>query len=224
MKNLQKNTNKKSKLTKYKPLYFFVKVTGALPCLIAFRPKLIIKGDIKDLHKRGGVLISSNHRSFLDVPQILCAFGLRNIISLATSELFDGKFKNWFFNNVNCIPVERNNFSIDSFHLICDYLKDDRAVLIFPEGSINAADDSSLNALKSGVVLMAHKANKPILPIYVAKKRKWYNRTTIIVGEPIYVRDICGNMPSMAALNKVSNLLKDKENSLKNDYLKEEKR
>ena len=38
---------------------------------------------------------------------------------------------------MHCIQVDKENFSMDSFHEVIRRLKDDKVVLIFPEGQVN---------------------------------------------------------------------------------------
>ena len=56
--------------------YDFVKVTGLIPGLIWIRPKVIRTGG---KCPRGGVLISSNHPTFLDPIILLAAIRVRNV-------------------------------------------------------------------------------------------------------------------------------------------------
>ncbi len=202
-------------------MYFFVKMTGALPSLLYFRPKVIHQGDTKGLDRKGGVLITANHRTFFDPVLIYCVFWRRNLFTLATSELYKTKLKSWFFTGVNCIPVDKSNFSVQSFHAVSDCLNADRGVLIFPEGGVNRDESVKMMAFKSGAVLMAYNAKKPILPVFIVPREKWYHRSVVIIGEPVDVCAICGDKPSMAAFDQVSELLRTRELTLENSYQKE---
>ena len=68
---------------------------------------------------------------------------------------------------------------------------------------------------------MAYQADAPILPLYIMPRKKWYHRTVVLMGEPISVRALCGERPSMADLNKVSEILRQRELELKEKYEKE---
>ena len=203
-------------------LYDFVKITGALPMLIWLRVKTVYEGKGKKPSLRKGMLITANHNSMLDPIIVHCALWKRRINCLATTDLYNTKLKKWFFTNINCIPVDKQNFSMDSFHTVCDNLKEEKAVLIFPEGGLNGGGgEGGMLALKSGAVLMAYQADAPILPLYIMPRKKWYHRTVVLMGEPISVRALCGERPSMADLNKVSEILRQRELELKDKYEKE---
>ncbi len=215
--NPKKKQNKKSYF-----LYNFVKITGAIPTLLYMRTKVITLGKTKPIKIKGGIVISSNHVSFIDPVIIHCVFGNRKLHCLATKDLFSSRLKNFFFTQMHCIKVDKDNFSMQSFHEVRDLLKADKAVVIFPEGQVNHEVGEVL-AFKSGAILMAHQSNTPILPVYIVKREKWYHRQTVIVGDPLDVRSICGKMPTMDQLKKASDILREKEIELMEYYLKGEK-
>ena len=74
---------KKNKYHQSHFAYDFVKVTGAIPAMIWLRPRIIRTGSMKPTGIKGGMLISSNHVSFVDPVLILCVFWNRRIYSLA---------------------------------------------------------------------------------------------------------------------------------------------
>lgn len=213
------NSKVNSKSTKKKKygnfLYDFVKVTGAVPALIWLRPKLIWHG--KKGFIKGGFMASANHCDFSDPVFVQCIFWNRRISFLATKDLFNSKIKNAFFERMHCIKVDKENFSIDSFHEVVDQLKQDKIVSIFPEGRVDVGSEK-IHTFKSGVVLMAFTANKPIIPMYFVPPKKWYNRRIAVIGEPINVREMCGNRPSAEAFNEVSKYLREKEKELQRFY------
>ncbi len=194
--------------------YDFVKVTGALPALIWMRPKLHYP--FGKPNKKGGLMISSNHPTFLDPIIALLAFPERRLHCLATKDLFRKERNAFFFKKVHCIIIDKENFNMSSFHEVVERLKEDKAVLIFPEGQVNRdAEAKPLLAFKSGMVLMAHRANVPILPMYIVKKKKWYQRQHIVLGQPVNIAEMLGKMPTMDSLTQVSDLLRDEEEKLR---------
>lgn len=213
-----KNTNvKKIKKKKCQFLFDFVKITGAIPALCWLRPK-VVKLAKKKESKPKGVLVCSNHIGWLDPVILHCVFWYRRLHCLTMKELFNNKLKNFFFRRMNCIPVDRHNFSMESFHDVCDSLKDGKAVLIFPEGKINVEKKESTSAYKSGAVLMAYQSNVPILPVCVLPIKKWYNRRVVLVGDLVDVRNICGERPSLDKINYVTKRLQEIEDRLLLEY------
>jgi 1-acyl-sn-glycerol-3-phosphate acyltransferase len=195
--------------------YDFVKVTGIIPGLIWIRPKVIRVGQ---KCPKGGVLISSNHPTFLDPITILTAFPWRRPHCLVTKDLYKNRLMTFLLKRMHCIQVDKDNFSMASFHETVDCLKDGRAVVIFPEGQVNRGDGREVQAFKSGAILMAHRANAPILPVYIVKREKWYRTQRVVVGEPFDVKAAVGPIPTMEQMERVTGQLREKELELKRFY------
>ena len=113
--------------------------------------------------------------------------------------------------------IDEDNFHVGSFHAVVDRLKEEKTVVIFPEGTVNRGEEE-LQSYKTGVILMAHISQKPILPMYIAKINRWYNRRVVVIGEPIDVREMCGKIPSMEEIEKAGAYLREKELELMHYY------
>lgn len=192
--------------------YDFVKVTGMIPGLLWIRPK-VIRRDGKCPH--GGVMISSNHPTFLDPIILLTAIRERRLHSLATTDLFSTKLKTFMFTKMHCIPVDKNNFSMTTFHEVVGRLKDGKAVVVFPEGQVNRGGGQEIRAFKSGTILMAHRAGVPIFPVYIVRREKWYRPQYVVTGKPFDVRSAVGPIPTMEQVEKVCEILREQELELK---------
>ena len=196
--------------------YDFVKITGVIPTLIWMRPK--IHYPFGRPKKSGAIMVSANHRSFLDPVVVELVFPFRRLSCLATKDLFNSKLKIWFFTQMQCIVVDKANFSLASFHEVVNRLNRGKVVVIYPEGGVNTGSDDSIRAFKSGAILMAHKAKAPILPIYIVKREKWYQRQHIIVGDRFDVSGCIGNIPTVNDFTKASEILREKEIELQQYY------
>ena len=216
--NSNKNAQKKKRECDF--FYHFVKITGAIPSLLWARQKVYHVSEGKEIKRKklkGRVLICSNHIGFTDPLFLNCVFWYRRVYFLAMQELFSTKLKRFFFNAVKCIPVDRANFSMATFHAVTDRLKSGKAVLIFPEGQVNR-NESEILAFKSGAVLMAATSNAPILPVYIVKRDKWYKRAVAVIGDPVNFTEIYGERPSMLDMRAASELLHAKEEELMHFY------
>ncbi len=218
--NLKEEQTEKQKKPKKKResnfFYDFVKITGALPTWIWMRPKVVRLNKNVPKRIKGGVLIASNHISFLDPVSVHCAFWYRRLYCIATKDLYDTPRKASFFNAMHCIMVDKDNFHMGSFRAVCDRLKQGKAVVIFPEGTVNR--DEKVQYYKSGAVIMAHMSRKPILPICLIKPKHWYSRYVIVIGEPIDVTKLCGTIPSMAEIDDASKYIREREAELLEFY------
>lgn len=211
---MKKNKKRKKRSNLF---YDFVYITGFIPIALWMRPKRIYIGKKPDL--RGSLLISSNHRGFVDPTILLSAFPSRRLHCIASKDLYKNKLLSTFFDLTHCIKIDKTNFTLSSFHTVIERLNDGCAVVIFPEGQLNHEEgEKGMLPFKAGVSLMAYKGAAPILPVYLVKREKWYHRQIIVIGEKINVKELFGDKPSMEQMNNVSNLLREKEQELFNYY------
>ena len=80
-------------------------------CKMIARPIVTFGFDLKvhgaeHVPGRGGVLLVSNHQSYLD-PIVLGAFLRRPMCYLAKSELFENKYFAWLIRSLNAFPVRQ---------------------------------------------------------------------------------------------------------------------
>jgi 1-acyl-sn-glycerol-3-phosphate acyltransferase len=71
----------------------------------------------------------------------------------------------WWLDRVETIPVERDSGDIGAIKKVLLALKEDRAVVLFPEGT--RSPDGHLQKAKAGVGLMACKTGVPVVPCRV---------------------------------------------------------
>lgn len=220
-----KDSAKKDKKTKKRRnpfryfVYYFTVITGALTVLIWLRPKRLFENKKAKKHIRGGGVIVANHTNMRDPIALFVAFWYRRVHTITLQELFINKLSGWFFRHVLCIPVNRENFNMQTFRTATEVLKEGELLSIFPEGHIND-DKSTIQSFKSGATLMALNAKVPIIPVYLSPYTKWYKRTVIVMGEPIYPQDFCNGTPNVNSLQELSNRLREKELELMEIYEK----
>ena len=209
-------SKKRAKLFSFQYLFYdFVKITAALPGLIAFRPKLLYENDRAKKKIRGGALVIANHVGFADPVYLMLAVWYRRHRFICTADFFRSRAR-WLFRHFLCIPIERENFSMDSFREITSHLKDGDIVSMFPEGHVNEDTSGAVASFKSGMVLMAMRSGAPIVPIYIRKPAHRYNRVVMVIGEPVDITERYGLRPSFAQVEELADLLHDKETELKN--------
>ncbi|MBQ3063467.1 MAG: 1-acyl-sn-glycerol-3-phosphate acyltransferase [Clostridia bacterium] len=216
---MRQSDKKAKRPRKWRPFYNFlhdfVKITGGPLTWLWLRPKIYRPYGTRT--PKGAVLISANHRSFIDPLTVLVSFPFRRLHCLVTKDLYAKGPMGAFLERVHCIKVDKDNFTVSAFHDVVGRLQNGHAVVIFPEGEVNQTRKGEILAFKSGAVLMAHKAGAPILPVYIADHYKWYQRQRVVIGEPIDLTETLGKMPSMAALTAASDDLRARELALK-DY------
>ena len=56
------------------------------------------------------------------------------------------------------------------------------------------------------------------MPIYIAKCEKWYHRRHIMIGAPIDIKTLVGEVPTMEEVNRASEYLREREIELRTYY------
>ncbi|MBQ4001922.1 MAG: 1-acyl-sn-glycerol-3-phosphate acyltransferase [Lachnospiraceae bacterium] len=181
----------------------------ALPGLLWFRPKRIYEGG-KKVRVKGGVLTIANHVGYCDPLYLLYGVPYRRHHFVCTEDILSSRFRKWFLPKCLCIPIDRENMSMDSFRKIVGVMKEGGMVTMFPEGHI-VRDDSTAGQFKSGMILMAVQAHVPILPVAIRERKHFWNRMRVVIGQPIDIEALYGPRPSFAQVDELSKKLYKKE-------------
>ena len=116
---------------------------------------------IEHIPAQGGVLIASNHASYLD-PIALAAFLPRPLNFVAKSELFQFKLGAWFLHQLNAFPLRQGKGDVGAVKETIRRLREGHMLNIFPEG--NRSPDGNLLPFQKGVALILRRANVPVIP------------------------------------------------------------
>src|ERR1017187_4968398 len=112
----------------------------------------------------GGVILASNHASFLDPP--LVGSGLRRDINyLARESLFRFPGMGALLRSWNSVPVDRDGGGAKGLKAILDRLLNGGAIILFPEGT--RTKDGNLQPARSGIGLTVIKSTAPVVPVRV---------------------------------------------------------
>jgi glycerol-3-phosphate dehydrogenase (NAD(P)+) len=134
----------------------------------------------------GGVILASNHRSFLDPFAIGCCLG-RPIYFVAKQELFRNPFLGWLLNCLGAFPIKRGASDEESVATSLALLERGEAVVIFPEGT--RIRTGSLATPKRGVGRLALQSGSPVVPIAVTNSERARTGWRI---RPVKVHIRCG--------------------------------
>lgn len=140
----------------------------------------------------GGMLIASNHVSFLDPPLVGIAYRYP-VHYFARKTLFDHPMANYILHRTNAIPVDQEKPELSILRKVIQLLKDDEKVVIFPEGE--RSFDGVMNpAGQPGIGMIVSKARVPVLPVRLFGPEKALPRgikrlkrqpCAMVVGEPV---------------------------------------
>ena len=121
----------------------------------------------------GGVILASNHASFLDPP--LVGSGLqRDINYLARESLFRFPGIGSLLRSWNSVPVDRDGGGAAGLKAILDRLLAGGAIILFPEGT--RTTDGKLQPARSGIGLTVIKSDAPVVPVRTFGTSRRYGR------------------------------------------------
>lgn len=163
--------------------YWICKILVFLPLLLLFPTKIIGK---KNFPKRGKVIVCPNHQSNNDIVLLAYKFS-RRFKFLAKESLFKNRFVGAVIKSWGAYPIKRGEIDIKAVKETLGYLKQEKAICIFPEGKRLTSDES--NKLKGGVVFFSLKADAPVVPMFIYKKPRIFTRNVILIGEPFKFGD-----------------------------------
>ena len=112
----------------------------------------------------GGVILASNHRSFLD-PFVLGTCIPRPIYFMAKQEIFRNPFVGWLLNCLGAFPLRRGESDEESMKTARALLERGEVVVIFPEGT--RIKRGSLGRPHKGVGRLALESGAPVVPVAV---------------------------------------------------------
>lgn len=162
-------------------LYKIFRPIVAVLFRIIFNPKIINR---EYINNSGPVLLVGNHTSNLDALLLLTAVK-RPIHFMAKSELFKGHF-GFIFRNLGLISVDRKRKNPEAINNAKNYLKDDKVVLIFPEGTTEKG--RGVLDFKLGAFKIANDNNIKITPFVIkGKYRPFINNLLIEFLKPISI-------------------------------------
>jgi len=176
--------------------YWFMKNLVAGPILkTVFRPWIT---GLENIPKEGGVILASNHLSFIDsvfLPLVID----RRIYFLAKSDYFTGKgLKNWavkhFLLGTGMIPIDRSGGKASEASLNTGLAVISRGDVlgIYPEGT--RSPDGKLYRGRTGVARMILEGHVPVVPVAmmdtekvmpIGSKIPKVRRIGVVIGKPL---------------------------------------
>lgn len=149
--------------------------------------------NVKNIPRKGRIIIASNHISHLDPP--LIGVGIpRNVVFIAKIELFKKNLLGWWMRQMGMIGVERGGGGRKALFAALSVLEREGAIIIFPEGTRSYTGRVSKG--KSGVAVLALKSGAQIIPAAITGSYEAFSRgmkfpkpgrVTVKFGEPITV-------------------------------------
>jgi glycerol-3-phosphate dehydrogenase (NAD(P)+) len=145
------------------PLYLLARVFMTPFFLVYFR---YARNGREHARVKGGLIVASNHRSFLDPFAIGgCLPWRRPMNYVAKVELFERRWQGWILSRLGAFPIRRGESDEDSVETARLVVERGGTVCIFPEGT--RIRTGALSAPRRGVGRLALQTGAPVIPTAV---------------------------------------------------------
>ena len=134
----------------------------------------------------GAAIVCANHSHALDFLLMAMAVKKKNFLHfMAKSELLKDPVLRWAINKAGSFCVNRASSDLAAVRTSMRYLKSGEKIGIFPEGT--RVDSADAVEAKRGAVVLAARCKVPIVPVYIPRKKKLFQRVSIVVGDPYMI-------------------------------------
>lgn len=162
-------------------------------------------------------VVVCNHMSNMDIVVIKSHQPFKQYV-LAKHTLFQNKFFGCVLKSYGGIPVNRQEVGVGTIRTVLDLLKNNKQVLLFPEGTRSSSLDEA-NAIKNGVAMFALKSNSPIIPMMFLYRPKMFRFNKLLVGQPIDLSQYLGKKVTKEMYAEIADFVLDTMKKLRDDYI-----
>lgn len=139
-----------------------------------------------NIPERGGVLIVSNHQSYLDAV-VLAAYLKRPVNFVGQSGLFENPFGAWVLRRLNAFPLRQGKGDVAALKETIRRLREGHLLNIYPEGA--RSPDGQIHTFHKGVALIIRRSKVPVVPAVIfGAYEAWSMHEPIWRMAPIRVR------------------------------------
>lgn len=168
-------------------------------------------GSCKPNWRRGGKLIISNHFNFLDYLMSLFIVSPRKLNVIAGEDPFRSpllRFGMRFFGVIEANRITKNMRFMDQG---AEVIRQGKLLLIYPEG--RNTPDGKIGPFKPSYIVIAHRADAPIIPIVTDGNYGLWRRAHVMIGKEIHLSDYFTTdrrTPSREDLSRTNELIRNK--------------
>ena len=160
----------------------------------------------------GAALICGNHSTLGDPLYVVCCMGSRRQTHvMAKAEIMKWPVVGFLLKKAGIIGVNRGKSDMAAVKECLRVLKNGEKLLMFPEGTrVKEGEDS---AVHTGAAMFATRTGTPLVPVYIARKKRRFRKTTVVFGQP-YHPEFEGRKPSADDYQRIADDLLARINAL----------
>ncbi len=167
-------------------------------------------------------MIIANHASFLD-PVVIGVSTGRVLFFVAQKDLFTIPVFGKLLSNVHVTPINRKRFELSVFHKISKFVEENKAFVIFPEGT--RSQTGEIQPGKAGVGLIAWRTRVKVIPAFIKGsyeawpvRAKFFHpaKIKIIFGAPLELNHFYWQTPSRELYQQIADRMMQSIKALAN--------
>ena len=143
---------------------------------------------LENLPDEGGCIVCANHLSARDPFYLAVKVRNRYLHFMAKAELFRFKPVAWFMRGLMSFPVDRGHNDLNAVRTALKLVADGHVLGVFPQGT--RSRDNTPTPMHTGVALIALRAGKPVIPVYIGGPYRLFRRIPVRVGKPVDLSDL----------------------------------
>ena len=161
-------------------------------CYAVMRPvyDLVFPAKVEGLENipaDGACVLVSNHIHARDPFYLAVKVRDRYLHFMAKAELFKFKPLAAFMKGLMAFPVDRGHNDLNAVRTSLKLLADGHILGLFPQGT--RSRDNSRTPMLNGVSMIALRAGKPVIPVYIGGPYKPFKRIPVRIGKPVDLSD-----------------------------------
>lgn len=178
--------------------YRFCRFLSQWTCVLLLKTRVF---GLRYFPAHGGVLLVSNHQSFMD-PVLVTMALYREGNYMARDTLFENRWFRGLIVFLNAFPIRRGSADLLAIKETMRRLKDGRVVAAFPEGT--RSPDGQVGPMLAGLATVAKKCKAPIVPTLIDgmvqawprhRKLPGFGDVIIEYGKPITAEEYASMTP-----------------------------
>ncbi len=172
----------------------------------------------KNRRFKGPKLIISNHYAVFDFMLNMFLVLPRKLWVVASEHAYRNKLQGFGMRFFGGIPCDRRIRSMRFMKTSVEVLKKGGLVQVFPEGK--NTDDGLIGPFYASYIVIAHRAEVPIIPIIIDGNYGFFRRTHVLVGNEIDLKDyitVTGPIIPRDQLESANEAIRNKVLALKAD-------
>ena len=142
---------------------------------------------LENIPAEGGFVLCSNHCSNRDPIYLAVCARRRCFYFMAKAELFRFWPVAAFVRALGAFPVDRGHNDLNAVRTSLRILADGHILGVFPQGTRSRGNVRT--PMLNGVSMIALRAGKPVIPVYIGGPYRLFRATPVRIGRPVDLSD-----------------------------------